>query len=91
MARKRSDFMLSSYPRVPYSPREARLFKMLGEQPTSSRILVSAVYGRAIPINGRRIISGAMKTLARKVVLNRERFRVAARRSREVEYWIDRR
>lgn len=62
---------------VAYSPGERDLLSLLREEPQDTETLTRLHYGAGKkPFNGRRVVVGLLSSLARKVVLNREPFRV---------------
>lgn len=64
--------------RVAYSPGERDVFSHLLEgRPRDTGVLTGLHYALGeVPFNGRRVVSGLLSSLARKVLLNREPFRV---------------
>lgn len=62
---------------VAYSPGERDLLSLLREEPRDTETLTRLHYGTGErPFNGRRVVVGLLSSLARKVVLNREPFRI---------------
>lgn len=75
MSSRRSELTGS---RVAYSPGERDVFSHLAvDRPRDTGVLTGLHYALGqVPFNGRRVVSGLLSSLARKVVLNREPFRV---------------
>ncbi len=77
MSSGRSNCKLSGS-RVSYSPGEEQVFSFLKEfMARDTEVLTRLHYGMGErPFNGRRVVVGLLSSLARKVVLNREPFRI---------------
>ena len=78
MSSRRSE--LSEGLKVRYSPGERDVFSRLRwDRPRDTETLTKLHYGvgrKGMPFNGRRVVAGLLSSLARKVLLNGEPFRV---------------
>lgn len=92
MARSASVFTLRNNGAVSYSPAERKIFALLREEPKDSSLICRLRYGKKkIPFNGRKIVIGALSSLARKVRINKEFFKIASTKRagpRAMAFWI---
>lgn len=69
-------FKLKTDGKVKYSKGEQNVFKSLSATPRSSTVLLDKVYPKDAPYNGRKIMIGMLKSLHRKMLENKEQFKV---------------
>lgn len=87
---------LSDGAKAPYSKREHVLFLIVSDGKIDTRGISEQFYGSEskIPLNGRKIVIGALSTLRKKIDINREPFRLASsERSGPIpmRFWIEKR
>ena len=88
--------MPSPVSKVRYSPTEQRILALLPEDGTklSSDEIIDLHYGkRKRPFNARQTVIGALRTLIRKSVKNREPFRICKSERKgphPMKFWIER-
>ena len=85
-------FKLKTDAKVKYSKGELAAFKALSDKARSSTIIVEKVYPADVPYNGRKIVIGMLKSLQRKMVANKEPFKlVSSERSgpHPIEFWLE--
>lgn len=83
---------LSKSPRVPYSPAEKRLFRIVATGRKTTNAIMKTYYGGEAPANARRSIAVGLASLRRKVDKNQEPFRMrSTRRSGPIsmQHWIE--
>jgi len=86
---------LSATPKVRYSKIERALFDLLprGGKKINSRDLIIKYYGANHPYHGRTIVTGAVRSLAKKAQFNGEKFilmRSNPQGPKPIEYWLKR-
>lgn len=69
-------FKLKSDGKFKYSSSEQTAFSALGIKPRSSTDIVEKFYSGKVPYNGRKIVIGMLKSLRRKMLANKESFKL---------------
>ena len=87
---------LSKDGKIKYSPMEQTIFSLLREEgEIDTAQITKKFYGKKeVPFNARKIVSGALRDLKRKVVANDEPFIIASSDrsgSISMRYWIEKR
>ena len=85
---------LSLDPKVRYSPGEQRLFALLNQKPIPSTVLAGKYYRGdvGVPYHSRKIVIGLADSLRKKVIINREPFRVIKSNRKgphPIEIWLE--
>lgn len=88
-------FKLKVDGKVKYSNGEQAAFKALSEKPKSSTAILEKVYpdGKGdMPYNGRKILIGTLKSLKRKLLTNKEPFKLCNSERNgphAMEFWLE--
>ena len=87
-------FKLKIDGKVKYSRGEQACFKALGAKPRSSTDVVNAVYktSKEVPYNGRKIVIGMLASLRRKMLANKEPFKLMNTERQgphPIEFWLE--
>lgn len=90
-------FKLKTDGKVKYSKGEINAFSALGSKPRSSTDIMSKVYPKTgpayiLPYNGRKIVIGVLASLKRKMLVNREPFKLLSTERagpHPIEFWLE--
>lgn len=88
-------FKLKVGGKVKYSNGEQAVFKALSTTPRSSTVMLEKVYpdGKGdMPYNGRKIMIGMLKSLRRKMLVNKEPFKLCNSERNgphAMEFWLE--
>lgn len=85
-------FKLKTEGKVKYSKGEIACFKALSTTPRSTTVMLSKIYPKDVPYNGRKIMIGTIKSLRRKMLANKELFKLHnTERSgpHPMEFWLE--
>ncbi len=79
---------------IKYSKGEQLCFKALNDKPRLSTNIVDKVYykGKTVPYNGQKIVVGMLASLRRKIVANKEPFKLLSTKRRgphPMEFWLE--
>ena len=85
-------FKLKTECKIKYSKGEQAAFKALSGTPRSSTVIIEKVYPKDVPYNARKIVIGTIKSLQRKMLANKEPFKLLnTERSgpNAMEFWLE--
>lgn len=85
-------FKLKTECKFKYSKGEQAAFKALSDKPRTSTAMLGKVYPTDVPYNGRKIMIGMLKSLKRKMLANKEPFKLCnTDRSGPIpiEFWLE--
>lgn len=78
--------------KVKYSKSEQNIFSILGAKAKSSTDIIAKVYPKGVPLNGRKIVIGAIKSLKKKMAINKEPFKLCNSElngPHAMEFWLE--
>jgi hypothetical protein len=87
-------FKLKIDGKVKYSKGEQAAFKVLSATPRSSTMMLEKIYTKTTdePFNSRKILIGTLKSLRRKILANREPFKLCNSERNgphAMEFWLE--
>lgn len=85
-------FKLKTEGKVKYSKGEQASFKALSTKPRSSNDIVKVMHGEDAPFNGRKILIVMIKSLRRKMLANKEPFKIVSSKRNgphAMEFWLE--
>ena len=85
-------FKLKVGGKVKYSNGEQNAFKALSTKALSSTTIVEKFYDKKVPYNGRKIVIGTLKSLKRKMLVNKEPFKLCnsdRAGPHAMEFWLE--
>ncbi|HEX2558396.1 MAG TPA: hypothetical protein VHK86_08765 [Nitrososphaera sp.] len=78
--------------KVKYSKGEQNVFSAIGAKAKTSTQILEKVYPDGVPLNGRKIVIGMIKSLKKKMTINKEPFKLCNSElsgPHAMEFWLE--